>query len=408
MRLISNGMNPDHRQRRLALALCAGAALGEGCYTQSMGVAAPRVITEFFGLSAGTAGIIFSAATVGLFLGAAIGGRMADYFGRKRALIVSLLLFGLFSLITTLTMGPKSLFVARVVTGLGLGGAMPNFIALASESTHANRRVSTVTIVMAGMPLGGALSGLVALGAQLGWNWRSIFYIGGSAPIVLALAMMRWLPRAAVGQSAQPSNAAQVESVPSVLFGSGRAPTTLLLWGGFFFTQLVLLLMLNWLPSLIDGLGFTRAQASWASVCFNVGGSLGASILGYLHAGNQRRVWMFITYMGMAAALAAVASVGDNFPVAAVACALSGVFIVGAQLILFALAPLYYQTRIRGTGVGAAVAIGRAGSIVGPLFAGSLLASGGSSAGVLLAIVPFVALGGSAAFSLTWRKPASD
>jgi MFS transporter, AAHS family, 3-hydroxyphenylpropionic acid transporter len=396
----------DHRQARLTLALCAGAALVEGFDTQSMGVAAPRVIAEF-GLSAGTAGIIFSAATVGLFIGAAIGGRMADYFGRKRALIVSLLLFGLFSLITTVTIGPQSLFVARVVTGLGLGGAMPNFISLASESTHANRRVSTVTIVMAGMPLGGAVSGLVALGAQLGWNWRSIFYIGGTAPIVLALAMMRWLPRARDGQATQ-QNAAQVDSVASVLFGSGRAPTTLLLWGGFFFTQLVLLLMLNWLPSLILGLGFTHAQASWASVCFNVGGSLGASILGYLHAGNQRRVWMFITYMGMAAALAAVASVGNNFAIAALACALSGVFIVGAQLILFALAPLYYETRIRGTGVGAAVAVGRAGSIVGPLFAGSLLASGGSSAGVLLAIVPFVALGGSAAFALTWRKPASD
>ena len=400
-------VNEEHRQDRLALALCAGAALVEGFDTQSMGVAAPRVIAEF-GLSAGTAGVIFSAATVGLFIGAAIGGRMADYFGRKRALIVSLLLFGLFSLITTLAVGPTSLFVARVMTGLGLGGAMPNFISLASESAHASRRVSTVTIVMAGMPLGGALSGLVALGAQLGWNWRSIFYIGGAVPIVLAFAMMQWLPRGRDGQSAPQGSATRVESVPSVLFGSGRAPTTLLLWGAFFFTQLVLLLMLNWLPSLIIGLGFSHAQASWASVCFNVGGSLGASILGYLHAGNQRRVWMIITYMGIAAALTGVASVGNNFAVAALACALSGVFIVGAQLILFALAPLYYETRIRGTGVGAAVATGRAGSIVGPLFAGSLLASGGSSAAVLLAIVPFVALGGSAAFALTWRKPASD
>ena len=400
-------MNENDRQGRLALALCAGAALVEGFDTQSMGVAAPRVIAQF-GLSAATAGVIFSAATVGLFIGAAIGGRMADLFGRKRVLIVSLLLFGLFSLITTLAMGPKSLFVARVMTGLGLGGAMPNFISLASESTRANRRVSTVTLVMAGMPLGGALSGLVALGAQLGWTWRSIFYIGGTAPIVLALAMMRWLPRARDVESPLRSSAARVESVSSVLFGSDRAPTTLLLWGGFFFTQLVLLLMLNWLPSLVIGLGYSHAQASWASVCFNVGGGVGATILGYLHAGNHRRAWMFITYMGMAAALAAVASVGHNFAIAALACALSGVFIVGAQLILFALAPLYYEKPIRGTGVGAAVAIGRAGSIVGPLFAGSLLASGGSSSAVLLAIVPFVALGGSAAVALTWRKPASD
>ena len=85
-----------------------------------------------------------------------------------------------------------------------------------------------------------------------------------------------------------------------------------------------------------------------------------------------------------------------------------GVFIVGAQLILFALAPLYYRTAIRGTGVGAAVAVGRLGSVVGPLFAGGLLAGGSGSAAVLLAVVPFVVVGGSAAFALTWRKQCGE
>jgi AAHS family 3-hydroxyphenylpropionic acid transporter len=92
----------------------------------------------------------------------------------------------------------------------------------------------------------------------------------------------------------------------------------------------------------------------------------------------------------------------------ALACSGAGMFIVGAQLTLFALAPLYYYTGIRGTGVGAAVAAGRLGSVVGPLFAGGLLASGGGSASVLLAIVPFVAVGGSAAFALTWRAQTLD
>jgi AAHS family 3-hydroxyphenylpropionic acid transporter len=110
----------------------------------------------------------------------------------------------------------------------------------------------------------------------------------------------------------------------------------------------------------------------------------------------------------MAVALAAVASVGRIFILAALACAFAGVFIVGAQLILFALAPLYYRTAIRGTGVGAAVAVGRLGSVVGPLFAGGLLAGGSSSAAVLLAIVPFVVVGGGAALALTWRKQCSE
>lgn len=390
------------------LWLCTAAALLEGFDNQSIGVAAPRLIAEFH-LSAAESGVIFSSATIGLFFGALIGGRVADHIGRKRALTASLLLFGLCSLLTAAASTIDWLFAARLLTGIGLGGAMPNFISLASESTHAERRVSAVTLVMAGMPFGGALAGLMALGAQWGWGWRSIFVAGGATPILLSLLMGILLP----GRSAQTAEvdagvSLSVEPVPAVLFGSGRAWTTVLLWTAFFFTQLVLLLMLNWLPSLIVGLGYTRTQASWASIFFNLSGSGGAAVLGLLHAGTRRRLWVAVTYAGMAAALAAVASVGANFPLIALACSGAGLFIVGAQLTLFALAPLYYHAGIRGTGVGAAVAAGRLGSIVGPLFAGGLLAGGGGSAAVLLAIVPFVAAGGGAAFALTWRKQTLD
>jgi AAHS family 3-hydroxyphenylpropionic acid transporter len=194
------------------------------------------------------------------------------------------------------------------------------------------------------------------------------------------------------------------DGIGAVLFGAGRALTTLLLWVGFFFTQLVLLLMLNWLPVLVIGLGFTRTEASIASICFNLCGSGGSVLLGRLHAGARRRHWVVATYLGMAVALGAVSMVGGDFVIAAVACGLAGLFIVGAQLILFALAPLYYRYSMRGTGVGAAVAVGRLGSVVGPLFAGGLITRGGSSTTVMLAIVPFVLVGGAAAFALCFRQ----
>jgi AAHS family 3-hydroxyphenylpropionic acid transporter len=386
------------------LLLCAAAALVEGFDNQSMGVAAPRIVAEF-GLSPQSAGLVFSSATLGLFVGAALGGRIADYFGRKRALIASLLLFGFFSLLTAAAGGAASLSAARLFTGLGLGGAMPNFISMSSESVHPQRRVSAVTLVMAGMPFGGALAAILSLSAQLGWSWRWIFIAGGATPLVIGIMMMYLLPEQTkfVG-AVRPGGLPHVDGVWSVLFGSGRAATTWLLWVAFFFTQLVLLLMLNWLPSLVIGLGFTRTEASAATVCFGLSGSLGAVLLGHLHAGKSRRWWVAVTYGCMAAALAAVASVGTAFWMIASACAVAGIFIIGAQLILFALAPLYYRAAIRGTGVGAAVAVGRLGSVVGPLLAGGLLANGGSSAAVFVAIVPFVVLAGSAAFALTWRK----
>jgi MFS transporter, AAHS family, 3-hydroxyphenylpropionic acid transporter len=402
-------MFPMRNASGLTLLLCALAALTEGFDTQSMGVAAPRVIAEF-GLSTSQAAIIFSSTTFGLFLGAGAGGRIADHWGRKRALIMSMLLFGLFSILTAMAVGPRTLFAARLLTGLGLGGAMPNFISLCSEATQDHRRVSIVTLIMAAMPFGGAVAALTALGAQAGWGWRTIFYVGGIAPILLALLMAVLLPsmRSSAAAPDPGHRLPRIEGVGAALVAGEQRGTTLLLWVAYFFTQLVLLLMLNWLPSLILGFGFTRSEASWAAVCFNLGGSFGAGFLGRLHAGRHRRLMVAVTYCAIALALVAVSTVGKAFYLAAAACAVAGVFIIGAQLILFALAPLYYKKSIRGTGVGASVSMGRLGSVMGPLYAGALLAGGGSSAAVLLGILPFVALGGGAAFALTRRKQSND
>ena len=244
-----------------------------------------------------------------------------------------------------------------------------------------------------------AVRRLAAKGRQ--WSgWRTLSFVSGLLAVELALGssvavLAGYTFTAHIAQHlllmviAPPLGAlAEIQSVSSVLFGERRARTTWMLWGGFFFTQLVLLLMLNWLPSLMVGLGFTGAQASFASMGFNLGGAIGSTALGRLHAGRHRRFWVVLTYAAVVAALI--------------------VFIVGAQLILFALAPLYYGRANRGTGVGAAVAVGRLGSIVGPLYAGALLSGGGGSARVLTGIVPFVAIAGTAAFALCSRPQCAD
>jgi MFS transporter, AAHS family, 3-hydroxyphenylpropionic acid transporter len=390
--------------RRSILGLCAAAALFEGFDNQSIGVAAPRLTLEF-ALTTTEKGLILSAAPFALCVGAALGGRAADFLGLRTALIGSMMLFGLCSLLTAAAVGAESLLVARLLTGLGLGGALPAFIALSSDAAGERRRLSTVTAVMAGMPLGGAIAAVTALGEGLGWSWRSIFLVGGVGPALIALMMWRVLPVSRVAK--RPDVTVRVDSITTTLFAAGRARTTVFLWMAFFFTQLTLLLMLNWLPTLIVGLGFSHRQASWGSIWFNVCGSGGALFLARRHAGPQRRLWVVLTYLGMVAALLAVPSVGQVFWRAALACGLAGGLIVGAQLILFALAPLYYERRMRGTGVGAAVSAGRLGAVVGPLFASVLLAGGGTSATVLLGIIPFVIVGGGAALALTWCEGVS-
>jgi MFS transporter, AAHS family, 3-hydroxyphenylpropionic acid transporter len=399
---------------RRTLALCAAAAMFEGFDNQSMGVAAPMVFREY-SIAPSQGGIIFSAATLGLFFGAAIGGRVADRLGRRHTLMLSLLLFGTCSLLTSLVHTTQMLAITRLLTGLGCGSAMPAFISMASEAVDPRRRLSAVTLVMAALPFGGALAGVMALGDRLGWGWRSIFIVGGLAPILAGLAVPIAFRQAHSGiQAASAPCAApslKVARVGTILWGARRARTTLLLWTGFFCTQLVLFLMLNWLPSLIVGLGFSRAEASLVSIGFNLAGSLGAASLGRFHAGARRRLWVILTYGGITAALmglVAMSSYGRFFPVAILASSIAGIFIIGAQLILFALAPLYYSTATRGTGVGAAVSVGRLGSVVGPLFAATVLAAGSGSATVLAGIVPFVLVAGAAALALTWQPQSAE
>lgn len=400
---------------RVTLALCAGAALCEGFDNQSMGVAAPMLFREF-SIAPAQGGLIFSAATLGLFLGALAGGRAADYVGRKKTLTLSLLLFGLCSLLTVTVRGAHSLILMRLLTGLGLGGAMPNFIALASDAADPKRKLSAVTMVMAALPFGGALAGMMALTDRMGWGWRAIFIGGGLGPLLVAfllLLVFRAGLADGTGGSWKPaaSRVSPIDSVGTILWGMGRTRATLLLWSGFFFTNLVLFMMLNWLPSLVVGLGFTRGEASMSSIVFNLAGSAGAVFLGSLHAGDRRRLSVLMTYGGIAlslAALAAVASFGKGFYIALLACALAGVFIISAQLILYALAPLYYRRTGRATGVGAAVAVGRSGSVVGPLFAATLLASGTGGAAVLAGAIPFVLIAGVAALALTWQRQIVD
>jgi MFS transporter, AAHS family, 3-hydroxyphenylpropionic acid transporter len=395
----------------LTLLLCGVAALVEGFDTQATGVAGPRIIREF-ALSPAVAGWLFTGGTLGQAIGSIIGGRAADHIGRKWALIVSLLLIGVCSLGTVASTGLAPLFVTRVLGGLGLGGAMPNFITLASETVAPDRRQKLVTLLMAALPLGGTIASVTSLANGIGWGWRTIFLIGGV--MTLAIGVLSIWTISDSGSSSADALRAMSDPAPRpegllhVLFGGGRAGATLLLWVSFFFTQATLLLMLNWLPSLVVRSGFSHTQASWTQVCFSVGGIFGGYVVGSMQAGSWGRTGVATTYLAIAVALAAAGIAGHVYWMLLLASTAAGVFIIGSSLGLYGRVPLYYGRPIRASGVGAAATAGRVGSAVGPLFAGLLLAGGGNTATVLLGIEPFVLIGGAAALALCWCRQARD
>lgn len=380
---------------------CFLAMLCEGIDLQAAGVSAAGIVRE---LSPGpeVLSYFFAASTVGLFFGAPLGGWIGDRKGRKPALIFSLAVFGLFSLLTAFCTTMETLTAARFLTGLGLGGAMPNLIALTAESSAPEHRSRNVTLMYAGTPLGGALASVVVV-LSTAEHWRAVFIVGGVAPLLVALAFI-WC----VQESVQPATRATAVNAGfgAALFGGGRALTTVMLWVAFFFSLLLLYLLLNWLPLLLRGLGLQPQQAAFTQILFNLGGAVGAGAIGFLLDRGRRALTTAAAFACLALLLLflARADLAVIMPLAF----LLGVGLLAAQAIVYALAPKCYPQAVRGTGVGAAVGIGRLGSIAGPLVAGSLLGAGQGSAEVLIGMMPIVLVAGLCAAVLASRLPARD
>ncbi|RQQ23740.1 3-(3-hydroxy-phenyl)propionate transporter MhpT [Burkholderia stagnalis] len=387
------------------LALCFAIALLEGLDLQSVGVAAPRMAREF-GLTVSQMGLAFSAGTFGLLPGAMLGGRLADRFGRKRVLIASVVLFGLLSIATAQVSSFAMLVAVRVLTGIGLGGAMPNLIALSSEAVEPRARSSAVAAMYCGIPFGGVVASLIGVLLAGDTAWRHIFYVGGAGPLLLVPLLIGMLPESRAYLDVAGTGAARA-SVAHTLFGGGRTLSTLALWISYFCTLIVLYFLLNWLPSLMAARGLDRAHVGLVQICFNVGGGLGA--LGIGAALDRMRAQRVVggMYVGIVLSLAALAAAPGFASLAAAAFA-AGMFVIGGQSVLYALAAIYYPTAMRGTGVGTAVAVGRLGSVVGPLAAAQLLAMGRSAPVVIGASIPVTLVAAAAALLLIRRPRAGD
>ncbi len=403
---------------RATLILCFSAVLCEGIDLQAAGVAAAGIIPRL-GPSPAQLGVFFGGSTFGLFLGALIGGRLADSIGRKPVVVASILLFGLFSLMTALASDIRSLSAMRVLTGLGLGGALPNLIALVAESSSEMSRRASVAAVYSAAPLGGAVVSLLsfAIGPEC-WQW--IFVVGGILPAMIAPAILKMLPESPAfvqlqkTRESNPTAAAVTNERPGnfrALFTAGRATRTLLLWASFFLGLLTLFLLLNWLPTLLQNAGFTKRQAAGAQIGFNLWGALSALFIGRLFEGRARLPAVLAIFAALPLFLYLLATVPTHFVALLSVVCLLGCTILAAQAFFYTTAPAIYPTAIRGVGVGAAVAMGRLGSVAGPLLGGVLTASGNSSAQLLLSVVPIAIAGSVLAVLLAWsmsRVPAHE
>jgi AAHS family 3-hydroxyphenylpropionic acid transporter len=389
----------------LIVAFCFVAAMCEGMDVQAAGVAAGGIKLDLKP-TPGQLGLFFAAANLGLLVGAVFGGRLSDRIGRKWVLVASIGVFGVCSILTALAWDMTSLTAARLLTGLGLGGAMPNLIAMVADASHVRVRNAVIALTYVGMPLGGAVASAVVLGLPPG-HWRWLFLIGGGAPLVIAPLMALVLPggRPATGQAAQAEPGRIAD-----LFADGRLSRTLVLWLGFFVATLTLHLLLSWLPLLLQGRGLSKGDAALAQFAFNAGGAVAALVAGLGLDSRWRPLSVAFSVVAIPAALLLVANAPAEAAGMAAFALLLGGGILAAQVILYSVAGGLYAPNLRGTGIGSAIGVGRLGSLAGPTLAAMLLSAGQTSTQVLTSLLPVVLACGLATAWLGWRgapAPAS-
>jgi AAHS family 3-hydroxyphenylpropionic acid transporter len=388
--------------------VCLLVAAFEGIDLQAAGLSVTQIHSEF-ALTPSQLGYFTAASSVGVLFGALLGGRLADKIGRRPALTCALILFGVSSLATALSPIFNMIVLARFVTGIGLGGALPNLVALSSENSLANWKATTVAVMYAGFPLGGAFASAImswistpsSLANIAGCDWRAIYYIGGIGPLLI-VPVVHFAQPDSIEFAKRPASGG-THTWFDVVLGEGRVVNGLLLWISFFTTLLVLHLLLNWLPALLNSRGFTPSESFLIQLAFNGGGIPGSLLAGVLMDTSRPGLIVPSIYSGLVAFLGVIAAMPSDIVVALVSGAGLGAMVMATQALLYGLAPRFYPAEMRATGIGTAVCMGRIGSVVGPLLAASLIGAGRTAAQVLMAIVPLVLLGGSAAFILVGR-----
>lgn len=353
-----------------AIALCALAAFFDGYDAQMLAMAIPLMADAFH-----VPPTAFAAAASGSLAGMAIGAMLlsplADRFGRRPMLIVSLLILGTATLSAMQATGPTQIAAWRTLAGCGLGAVVPITIAIVADLAPAARRVTIVTLMASGFTVGAASSGLIAPWLSQRWGWQGLFGYGGIMPLAIAVLCFRGIPdsRGAIPTAEAQSRATEPNALQRVaaLFAPQYRWRTLFMW---VLTALNLFAnygLFSWLPTLLVQNGWTLAAASRVTSFLAIGGLTGCYVVS-TQADRGRTVMALMgVYITGATALALCATNPGSTWIWAMLIMLIGFGGIGASLTLAPLASTYYPQELRSTGVGWANGVGRAGSFFGPL-----------------------------------------
>lgn len=386
----------------LLLGLCFLIVSFDGMDVAIMGFLAPAILQEW-GVSRASFGLVMSAAPFGLVIGALVAGPLSDRLGRKAVLTSSVLLFGIFTLATARAHDLTEMTALRLLTGVGLGAAMPNSTTLLSEYVPLRSRSLLIAVMFTGFNLGSGMIGFLAAGLIPAFGWRAVLALGGALPLLLTLPLLLLLPESArfmivrgrpaarigavLGRVCRTRFAAGTEFVApeppavghnafGVLFSKGYRLMTGALWLTYFMGLLVIYLVTGWLPTMIKDAGLPISSAALITSMFQIGGTAGAILVGWAMDRTAPTRVIGLAYAAGAACILALGVGGAMSASLTILVTALGFFMSGAQTGLNAFAPNCYPTIARATGVSWMLGMGRFGSITGSMIGGLLLSFG--------------------------------
>ena len=405
--------------QKLIMWLCFLIVAIDGFDTAAVGFIAPALKAEW-GLQATDLAPLFGAGLFGLMAGALIFGPLSDKLGRKPILIGSVIMFGIASVFASFSADLQTLIIWRFLTGLGLGGALPNAITLTSEYAPTSRRSNLVTMMFCGFTVGSALGGIFSAQLLPHIGWHGILLIGGVLPLATVPFLYFLLPESIRFLVLKKKSTEKIEKiihrivphlnsiptlVPTVneveksslkdLFNKGFALGTFLIWFTFFMSLLIIYMISSWMPTLLTNEGFNLSNASWLTSIFQIGGTIGAIVLGLLMDKMDATKILSTAYVfgGLFLICLGVGIEQANTALLMFAMFGVGAGISGSQVGANAFASGFYPTHCRATGVSWANAVGRSGSIGGSIMGGWLMSLNLSSFEILsiLAVPAFCA-----------------
>ena len=379
------------------VAWCLLIILFDGYDLAINGVVLPLLMQEW-GLSAVQAGMLASTALAGMMFGAMFFGSLADKIGRKKVIMICIVLFSGLTFAGGFASNPTEFAILRFFAGLGIGGVMPNLVALTSEYAPQKMRSTLVTTMFSGYAVGGVMAALLGSWFTPNFGWQIMFFIAG-IPLFLLPLIWKFLPESLafiVKENKQEEarriacrlapdlsvNAKMIFTLPKVdipeaanvasLFRRGRTTNTLLFWLAFFTCLLTMYALSSWLPKLMMAAGYSMDNSLMFMMVMNIGAVVG--IIGGGILADRFHLKPVLMCLGMLGGIVmSLMGFQSNQFLLYILVFLAGAASIGSQMLLYSYVAQYYPLAIRSTGIGWSSAIGRMGAIVGPILIGSLL-----------------------------------